>query len=86
MNAAAFSWRSAVPELGNGVREKALDQTQNVAGGRVHAVTDALGSRSSGMAVHSFLHCYQPAVSIAAACTALAAGAAYAGYRRRPER
>ena len=85
VNATASSWRSAAPGLGSGVRDKALAQTQNVAGGRVHAVTDALGNRSKSLAVHSFLHGYQLAVGIAAACTALAAVAAYAGYRRRPE-
>jgi hypothetical protein len=47
---------------------------------------DTLGAPFRQPAVDSFLHGYQLAVGIAAACTAVAAGLAWTGFRQRAER
>ena len=45
-----------------------------------------LGGGYRNAAVDSFLHGFQLTVAIAAACTALAAGLAYAGFRQSAAR
>jgi MFS transporter, DHA2 family, methylenomycin A resistance protein len=80
---AASTWRRGVSGLVGEQRAAALRQAQDVGGGRVRTVVGTLGSSFRQPAVASFLHGYQLAVGIAAACTALAAGLGYAGFRQR---
>lgn len=83
VNAATSAWQGKVSGLDGALRTAALGQGHNVGGGRVHTVVDALGSSFRQATVDSFLHGYQLAVGIAAACTAVAAGLAWTGFRHR---
>ncbi|MFD8463455.1 MFS transporter [Streptomyces antimycoticus] len=86
VNATVSAWHGKVSGLNGTRRSVALDQAHNVGGGRVHTVVDALGTSFRQTIVNSFLHGYQLAVGIAAACTAVAAGLAWTGFRHRTER
>lgn len=83
VNAASSAWRGKVSGLDGARRDAALGQGHNVGGGRVHMVVDTLGTSFRQTTVDSFLHGYQLAVGIAAACTAVAAGLAWTGFRHR---
>ncbi|MGW2422076.1 MFS transporter [Streptomyces sp. NPDC001709] len=86
VNAAVSAWHGKVSELDGARHGAALDQAHNVGGGRVRTVVETLGGSFRQATVDSFLHGYQLAVGIAAACTAVAAGLAWTGFRNRAER
>jgi hypothetical protein len=75
-----------VSELDGTRHATAVGHAHDVGGGRVQSVVDVLGAPFRQPAVDSFLHGYQLAVGIAAACTAVAAGLAWTGFRQRAER
>jgi DHA2 family methylenomycin A resistance protein-like MFS transporter len=70
--AATSSWSAATRSFPASLRGAAAGQTQNVAGGRVQAVTGALGGSYRDAAVHSFLSGSHLALTIAG-CLLLAA-------------
>lgn len=86
LHATVSAWQDKASGLDVARRAAALRQSGNVASGRVHAVVTALGTLSRQAAIDSFLHGYQVAVGIAAACTAIAAGLAWRGLRQRDRR
>ncbi|MET8182342.1 MFS transporter [Streptomyces sp. NPDC005336] len=86
VNAAASAWQGKVSELDGTRHAMAVGYAHDVGGGRVQSVVDALGAPFRQPAVDSFLHGYQLAVGIAAACTAVAAALAWTGFRQRVER
>ena len=76
VNAAVSDWHG---RTGRSVAASA--QAQNVGGGRIAAVTEALGPAYRHPAAQSFLHGYQLAVGVAAACLLAAAVVAVVAFR-----
>lgn len=85
VNATNSAWQAKVSGLGGTSEAAALEQARNVSSGRLPAVVETLGSPFRQTAIDSFLHGYQLAVGVAAACTAVAAGLAWRGFRHRVE-
>jgi MFS transporter, DHA2 family, methylenomycin A resistance protein len=81
VSAATARWHTTVGRLPAAARSAAGRQTQNVAGGRISAVTSALGHAYRHPAAHAFVHGYHLAVGAGAACLLLAAVVAAAGFR-----
>ncbi|MEU6916034.1 MFS transporter [Streptomyces olindensis] len=86
VNATVSAWQGKVSGLDGTRHAAALGQSHDVGGGRVLAVVRELGEPFRRPAVDAFLHGYQLAVAIAAACTAVAAGLAWTGFRQRTGR
>jgi len=79
---AAGNWQAAARGFPAAIRADALRQAQNVAGARIGAVTQRLGSGYRHPAAQSFLHGYHTAVGAGAACLLAAAVIAVLGFRR----
>jgi MFS transporter, DHA2 family, methylenomycin A resistance protein len=82
VTAATSRWDAALHRFPGSVRAAAAKQAQNVAGGHVSAVTQALGPAYRDAAAQSFVHGYHLAVGVGAACVLAAAAAALLGFRR----
>lgn len=80
---AISSWHTALQRFPTSTRPAATEQAQNVAGGHIGAVTQALGPAYRDAAAQSFIHGYQLALGIGAACLLVAAATALLGFRRR---
>ncbi|MEV5978409.1 MFS transporter [Streptomyces sp. NPDC052114] len=85
VNAAVSAWQDKVSGADGAARDTAAGQAHDVGGGRVQSVVDALGAPFRQPAVDSFLHGYQLAVGIAAACTVVAAALAWTGFRQKTD-
>jgi DHA2 family methylenomycin A resistance protein-like MFS transporter len=79
---AASHWHTAVNRFPATTQAAATDQTQNVAGAHISAVTKALGPAYRHAAAESFVRGYHLAVGIAAAFVLIAAITALIGFRR----
>jgi MFS transporter, DHA2 family, methylenomycin A resistance protein len=84
VTAAASRWNATVRRLPGSVRAAAARQAQNVAGGHISAVTQALGPAYRDAAAQSFVHGYRLAVGIGAAFVLAAAFTALLGLAGRP--
>jgi EmrB/QacA subfamily drug resistance transporter len=83
VTAATSSWHTAIRRFPASVRLAAPKQAQNVAEAHIAAVAQALGSAYRDAAARAFVHGYQLAVGIGAACLLAAAATAALGFRRR---
>jgi len=86
VGAAVSDWAAKAGRLPAPIRVRALGQAQNVGGGRIAAVSHALGSAYRDPAAESFVHGYHLAVTVGAACLLVAAVVAVIGFRTRPSR
>ena len=75
-------WKAAARGFPAPIRADALRQAQNVAGARISAVAQRLGSGYRHPAAQSFVHGYHVAVGAGAACLLAAAVIAGVGFRR----
>jgi MFS family permease len=73
INSAVSDWTAKIARLPASARAEAARQAQNVAGANVAAVTRALGSGYRHQAIASFVHGYQLALVVGAACLLAAA-------------
>lgn len=78
---ATARWNTAIHGFPLNVRAAATAQTQNVAGAHISAVSQALGSTYRYAAAQAFVHGYQLAVGVGAACLIVAAASALTGFR-----
>jgi MFS transporter, DHA2 family, methylenomycin A resistance protein len=76
-------WHAALDRFPASARAAATVQAQNVAGAHIGAVTKALGTAYRDAAAQSFIHGYQLALGVGAACLLIAAATALFGFRRR---
>jgi MFS transporter, DHA2 family, methylenomycin A resistance protein len=83
VTAATARWNAAIRHLPSSVRAVAARQAQDVAGGHISAVTQALGPAYRAAAAQSFVHGYRLAVGIGAAFVLSAAVTALMGLRGR---
>ena len=79
---AISDWKAAARGFPAAIRTDALRQAQNVAGARISAVAQRLGSGYGHPAAQSFVHGYHVAVGAGAACLLAAAVIAVVGFRR----
>jgi MFS transporter, DHA2 family, methylenomycin A resistance protein len=86
VGAAVSDWTAKAGRFPASIRVRALGQAQNVGGGRISAVSHALGSAYRHPAAQSFVHGYQLAVTAGAVCLLAAAVVAVVGFRSRPSR
>lgn len=84
VSATLADWRARTDHLSAATRAAARDHAQQVAAGRVAAVTRALGPAYRHPAALSFAHGYHLAVGCGAGCLAVAAAIAILGLRSRP--
>lgn len=82
VTAGTSRWSSIISRLPNPIRAVAVRQVQNVGGARITAVTNALGPGYRQDAARAFVHGYQFAVGVGAACLLAAAIIALLGFRR----
>jgi MFS transporter, DHA2 family, methylenomycin A resistance protein len=85
VTAATSHWDAAIQRLPASVRAGAARQGQNVAGGHISAVVQALGPAYKDTAALSFVHGYQLAVGIGAAFVLAAGVIAVLGLGKRHE-
>jgi MFS transporter, DHA2 family, methylenomycin A resistance protein len=83
VGAAVSDWTAKAGRFPAPIRVRALGQAQNVGGGRIGAVSHALGSAYRQPAAQSFVHGYHLAVTAGAACLLAAAVVAIIGFRAR---
>lgn len=84
VTAATSRWNATIGHLPASVRAAAARQAQNVAGGHISAVAQALGPAYRAAAAQSFVHGYRLAVGIGAAFVLGGAMTALLGLRGRP--
>jgi MFS transporter, DHA2 family, methylenomycin A resistance protein len=84
VTAAASRWNATIHRFPGSLRAAAANQTQNVAGAHISAVTQALGPAYRDAAAQSFVHGYRLAVGIGAALVLAAAVTALLGLKGRP--
>jgi MFS transporter, DHA2 family, methylenomycin A resistance protein len=85
VTAATSRWNATIGRLPASVRAVAARQAQNVAGGHISAVAQALGPAYRAAAAQSFVHGYRLAVGVGAGLVLGAALTALLGLRgRRP--
>jgi MFS transporter, DHA2 family, methylenomycin A resistance protein len=82
VTAAISAWHATIARLPASIRYAAARQAQNVAGGRVSTVAQALGPAYRDAAAQSFVHGYHVAVGAGAICALAAAAIAFLGLRR----
>lgn len=86
VGATASAWSAATRALPHSLRAQALNMHQLVASAQIGALTHALGASYRAAAVGAFVHGYQVAITVAAACVLLCVLLAFAGLhtaRRR---
>lgn len=81
VTAAISRWNATIRQFPSPVRAAAAGQAQNVGGARISAVIRALGPSYRQSAAHAFVHGYQLAVGVGAACLLAAAAVALLGFR-----